>query len=85
MRLPGLLHAELLFSNHHVTVYHKVTKVKQESCTAPFCKHDDDTYCVAETITGSAVLLQPFISILPSGRAVPVIMPVVLNGVATLP
>ena len=42
-------------------------------------------YCVAETITGVAVLLQPFISILPSGRAVPVIMPVVLNGVATLP
>ena len=42
-------------------------------------------YCVAETISGSAVLLQPFISILPSGRTVPVIMPVVLKGVATLP
>src|ERR1700719_3506761 len=39
------------------------------------------TYCVAGTMIGSAVLLQPFISILPSGRTVPVIMPVVLNGV----
>ena len=42
-------------------------------------------YWVAGTKMGSAVLLQPFISILPSGRTVPVIMPVVLNGVATLP
>ena len=42
-------------------------------------------YCVAGTKIGAAVLFQPFISILPSGRAVPVIMPVVLKGVATLP
>ena len=49
------------------------------------CRSADSDYCVAETKIGVAVLLQPFISILPSGRAVPVIMPVVLKGVATLP
>ena len=70
-----------LAGSYDFGVCHVVAGVERQRTGRNACP----TYGVAETITGSAVLLQPFISILPSGRAVPVIMPVVLNGVATLP